>query len=223
MAVTKDDLINNKPTSSGLLDFENGEGNVIDADLLDQNWTQNFTNILELYNFNIDQSPQLTETSTFTAEQIFSGGIKTDSIKEATTNSDILVDLDGTGLFKYKGTSAIHEVANLSAVDDRIANAGNITLPLTFGGIQTANFNSTKGFIYFIDSSSNSVTANLPASPSQGDVVGIVDFKGTSVNNDIFFGRNGNNIQDIAEDLQLNVRFRAIYLMYESTGGWYLI
>lgn len=132
MAVTKSDLENNKPSSTSLLDFENGSGNIIDADLLDQNWTQNFSNILELYNYCIDQTPQTTVETTYTAPQVYNDGIKTNSIKEATLNSDIIVDPDGLGLFKYGGNDANLEVATKLFVNQQIS--GGVVNPIVFTG-----------------------------------------------------------------------------------------
>jgi len=130
--VTKADLEADIPQASGLIDFQNGPGNTIDADLLDSNWQFHFTKLVQLYNFLIQQSPQLEVATTYTAEQTFEGGIRTDSIKEATTNSDIVLELDGTGAFKYGGTSANLEVATQLFVNQQIA--AGVVNPVVFTG-----------------------------------------------------------------------------------------
>ena len=74
---------------------------------------------------------------------------------------------------------------------------------------------------YFIDTTSNTHTINLPSSPTQGDEVTIVDYAGTFGTNNVTVGRNSSNIDGSAVDgtlatNRLNVRF--VYI--DSTKGW---
>jgi len=85
------------------------------------------------------------------------------------------------------------------------------------GGSNTAS----AGEGYFIDTTSNTHTINLPSSPSQGDEVTIVDYAGTFGTNNVTVGRNGSNIDNTAYDAtlstnRLNVRF--VYI--DATQGW---
>ena len=48
---------------------------------------------------------------------------------------------------------------------------------------------------YFVNVSSNVQTMILPASPSQGDFVQIIDLTGDAGNNNITIDRNGSNIR----------------------------
>jgi hypothetical protein len=66
-----------------------------------------------------------------------------------------------------------------------------------------------------------SLTLTLPASPTVGDWVGISNLSGTTT---CVVGRNGNNIQGLAENLTIDTLNAAIDLMYaDATRGWVFI
>ena len=74
---------------------------------------------------------------------------------------------------------------------------------------------------YFIDTTSAAHTINLPASPSLGDEVSIIDASGTADTNNITVGRNSENIQGSAADLTISTERAAFTLVYfNSTQGW---
>ena len=76
---------------------------------------------------------------------------------------------------------------------------------------------------YFIDTTSAAHTINLPASPSVGDEVSIIDASGTADTNNITVGRNSENIQGSAADLTISTERAAFTLVYfNSTQGWLL-
>src|SRR5210317_2140410 len=76
---------------------------------------------------------------------------------------------------------------------------------------------------YFIDTTSAAHTINLPASPSLGDEVSIIDASGTADTNSITVGRNSENIQGSAADLTISTERAAFTLVYfNSTQGWLL-
>ena len=49
----------------------------------------------------------------------------------------------------------------------------------------TTNTTATSGYGYFIDTTNNAHTINLPASPSAGDYVAIKDYAGTFATNNL--------------------------------------
>jgi hypothetical protein len=76
---------------------------------------------------------------------------------------------------------------------------------------------------YFIDTTSAAHTINLPASPSLGDEVSIIDASGTADTNNITVGRNSENIQGSAADLTISTERAAFTLVYfNATQGWLL-
>jgi len=81
----------------------------------------------------------------------------------------------------------------------------------------STNTTAEAGKGYIIDTSSNTHTINLPASPSAGDQVAIIQ----SGSNAVTVGRNGSNIVSSASDLTLANSASAI-LVYsgDSSIGW---
>jgi hypothetical protein len=118
-----------------------------------------------------------------------------------------------------------------------ITNSGTITNTGTISGgtitgtidgqvnwqttVKTTGFTATAGEGYFCDTTSAAFTVTLPASPSAGDIVGIKDYANTADTNNITIGRNGSNIQGVANDYVIDTEGLAIVLLYvDSTKGW---
>ena len=81
--------------------------------------------------------------------------------------------------------------------------------------------NATAGQGYFIDTTSNTHTINLPSSPSIGDSIAIKDYAGTFATNNLTIGRNGNNIQGVANNSLITTNRASLTLVYiDSTKGW---
>lgn len=76
---------------------------------------------------------------------------------------------------------------------------------------------------YLVDSNTAAITVTLPASPSTGDIVRIVDLGNASGNN-ITIGRNSLNIMGTANDLVVATDDSALGLVYSNaTYGWRLL
>jgi len=74
---------------------------------------------------------------------------------------------------------------------------------------------------YFIDTTSAAHTINLPGSPSAGDTIAIKDYAGTFGTNNLTIGRNGNNIQGVANDSLISTNRASVVLVYiDATKGW---
>ena len=68
-----------------------------------------------------------------------------------------------------------------------------------------------------------SITITLPAAADAvtGDTVQILDVTGVAGTNNITVGRNGADIQNVAEDLVININNAAPILVYSgATYGW---
>jgi hypothetical protein len=93
------------------------------------------------------------------------------------------------------------------------------------GDIKTGDFTAVAGKGYFVNTTSGTITATLPASPSAGDFVALKDYAATFGSNKLTIGRNGSNIQGAATNSDITTSRASLLLQYiDATKGWlYLI
>lgn len=92
------------------------------------------------------------------------------------------------------------------------------------GSIKTAAFTAVANEGYFVNTTSGSITATLPASPTAGDIIGFKDYANTFDTNKLVLNPNGNKIQGQATNFEATTEGIAIIFLYiDSTKGWLLI
>jgi hypothetical protein len=103
----------------------------------------------------------------------------------------------------------------------------NVTaLPSGVGGIalqavQTTGFTAVAGKGYPCNTTSAGFTVTLPATPSAGDQVQLVDYAGTFDTNALTINPNSNKIESGTANLFLNGEREGVILTYiDSTQGW---
>ncbi len=86
--------------------------------------------------------------------------------------------------------------------------------------VVTTNTTMVAGKGYFVNTTGGAVTMTLPASPSIGDTVVVVDYSSAATNN-ITIGRNGSNIQSSASDRTISTNNTSeTYVYINATVGW---
>jgi len=88
---------------------------------------------------------------------------------------------------------------------------------------KTANYTMADGDNIFADTSAGAFTLTLPASPTIGMQVKIIDAEGTAGTNNITVGRNSQPIMGSAADMTISTNSAGLALVfYDGTFGWRL-
>ena len=135
-------------------------------------------------------------------------------LSTAPTNGQLLIG-NGTG----------YTLSTLSAGSGiSITNsAGSITLSTSGGGLPTINVTNSTSISavannHYVLTSTTAATLTLPASPTSGDVVWTTVANGLTTN---VIARNGQKINEVAEDMTIDSAYAGIQLRYaNSTEGW---
>ena len=138
---------------------------------------------------------------------------------ETTDSIDVLSDVDTTTAAPTSGQVLIWNGSNWAP--GNTAAAG-----LAFdSAIKTASFSAAINTGYFVDTQNNVLSVTLPASPSVGDEVHVIDSSNSAATNNITIVRNGNPIASSATDLTVAINGAAFRLIYSgsSTFGWVLM
>jgi hypothetical protein len=92
---------------------------------------------------------------------------------------------------------------------------------ISWQSVQTTGFTAVAGRGYPCNTTSARFTVTLPATPSAGDQVQIVDYAGTFDTNDLVINPNGEDIEGGASNLVLKGEREGVILTYiDSTQGW---
>src|SRR6056300_667421 len=140
------------------------------------------------------------------------------------------VDIEDNSITSAKlaGSIANAKLANSSITVNgtsvSLGASGSIPA-VSWQSVVTADGSTTTSAVagngYFIDTTCAAHTINLPGSPSAGDKIAIKDYAGTFGTNNLTIGRNGNNIQGVANDSLISTNRASIILVYvDATKGW---
>ena len=87
--------------------------------------------------------------------------------------------------------------------------------------VKTSGFTAVAGEGYFCNTTSSAFTVTLPATPTAGQQVAVVDYAGTFDTNALTISPNGNKIEGGTSNLLLKGEREGVLLVYiDSTQGW---
>ena len=99
--------------------------------------------------------------------------------------------------------------------------ASGTTGLIAWQSVQTTGFTAVAGRGYPLNTTSAAFTVTLPASPSVGDTIILLDYAGTFATNALSISPNGNKINSGTVTKGLNTNREAVTLTYvDSTQGW---
>jgi len=111
----------------------------------------------------------------------------------------------------------------LNGVTVNLGDTTSIAAGTDWQAVKTTGFTAVASEGYFVNTTSGAITMTLPASPSIGDEVSVIDYAGTFDTNNLTVGRNSENIQGSAADLTVSTERAGFTLVYvDSTQGWLL-
>ena len=117
-------------------------------------------------------------------------------------------------------TNAKLDNSSITINGSAVSLGGSVTVGTSWES-KSADFTAVVQKAYFIDTSSNAVTATLPGSASIGDEIRFLDVSATFDTNNLTVGRNSHKIQGDASDLTVATERAGFALVYyNATQGW---
>jgi hypothetical protein len=157
----------------------------------------------------------VTNSATGNAPEIAATGDDTNIDLKLTPKGTGKLNLDGIKFPNADGTAGQFLKTDGSGVLS-FAAAG-----LAWQSVQTTGFTASAGRGYPCNTTSAAFTVTLPASPSVGDQVLLLDYAGTFDTNALVISPNGNKIEGGTNNLQLSGDREGVTLTYiDSTQGW---
>ena len=161
----------------------------------------------------------VTNAAASGAPEISATGDDTDIDLKLTPKGSGNLVFDGIKFPNADGTVDQILTTNGSGVLSFVDNSGGTS----WQAVKTTGFTGAAGEGYFCDTTGGAFTATLPATPTLGDEVTLVDYAGTFDTNNLTVGRNSENIQGSAADLTVSVERAGLTLVYSgATQGWLL-
>ena len=118
--------------------------------------------------------------------------------------SDVTITAPSNGhILKYSGGQWINEFAVQNREDDF--------------EIKTADFTADESRKYGIDTSGNTVTVTLPATPTTGRAIYFADAGGNYATNKLTLARNGNTIMGLAQDMDVTTNNQSFGVFYNGS------
>ena len=206
-------------TNTNLQILEQSASGYIEIDMAGANITLDLTDgsTSNGKNFYLKLSGTLAGDRTLTmpsgSERVF---IISDETVRGTSNRTLSVlTASGTAQPVPPGASLLCVSDGTNTVT-RIIEKGYVTITDS-----NSPYTTVAGAQIFANTTANPITITLPASPSTGDEVTVIDARGTFASNNLTFDRNGSPINSAASNLVLSNNGQALTLVYvDATRGW---
>ena len=138
----------------------------------------------------------------------------------ADNTGNLALQANGVTLLTVATNNTIVLGNTLKFADGSTANTAASGGPGT-ANVQSANFTAVSGYVYGVNTTANAVTLTLPASPTVGNFVSIVDYNRTFNVNNCIINPNGNKVANTTVNTTLNLAGTQLTLFYmDSTQGW---
>lgn len=161
-----------------------------------------------------------------TADLSISGSLTLGGTELTSTATELnLLDAIARGSIIYGNASGETAILALGEQDQILTSNGTDLLwadPTTTRFVEkTTNATLSAGDKVIVDSSSSALTMTLPASPTLGDEIAIIDGTNTAAINNITVARNGEKIDGVAADMTIDVNGAAFNIVYyNASRGW---
>jgi hypothetical protein len=162
----------------------------------------------------------VTNSATGNAPEIAATGDDTNIDLKITPKGTGKLNLDGIKFPNADGSSGQALTTNGSGIlsFSTISADGTADWDTT---VKTTGFTATANKGYFCNTTSAGFTVTLPATPSAGDEVIVLDYAGTFDTNALVINPNGNKIEGVTSNQQLSGEREGIRLVYiDATQGW---
>jgi hypothetical protein len=162
----------------------------------------------------------VTNSATGNAPEIAATGDDTNIDLKLTPKGTGKLNLDGIKFPNADGSAGQALTTNGSGIlsFSTISADGTADWDTT---VKTADFTATANKGFFCNTTSAAFTVTLPATPSAGDEVIILDYAGTFDTNALIISPNGGKIEGGTSNLRLSGEREGVRLVYiDSTQGW---
>ena len=141
------------------------------------------------------------------------------------SGSTIVFDSALTSLDVIDFILVLGDVLNIGTPSDGTVTSAKLASGTTgliaWQSVQTTGFTASAGRGYPLNTTSAAFTVTLPASPSVGDTIILLDYAGTFATNNITLGANSNKIEGGTANKLLTTNREAVTLTYvDATQGW---
>ena len=195
-------LINNTGTGAKTVKNTSGTGIAVPAGKATLVYN-NGTNV-------VDAASYFSSLTLGSALPVASGGT---SLTTLTANNVILGNGTSTPLFVAPSTTGNVLTSNGTTWASSAPAAGGIT----YTTVKTANYTAVANDGVQTNTTAGAFTVTLPATPSNGNQVFVVDSFNTWGTNNLTIGRNGSTIEGVAQDLVCDITGVSVQCVYNGT------